>query len=201
MKKHGLIFLALTCILFLAACSRDRCVVVLLPQPDGTTGKIIVSNKAGSQLLQEPNLATGIQSSESAPKAPERMDNKEIQQVFGEALQALPPPPIHFILYFKTDTTELSDASRKLLGEVLPTIVDHESTDVSVVGHTDRVGTREYNYQLALERAVLVQKILLALGIDPKFIEVTSHGEDNPLVPTDDEVPEPRNRRVEVIVR
>jgi outer membrane protein OmpA-like peptidoglycan-associated protein len=129
------------------------------------------------------------------------MDNKEIQQVFGEALQALPPPPIHFILYFKTDTTELSDASRKLLGEVLPTIVDHESTDVSVVGHTDRVGTREYNYQLALERAVLVQKILLALGIDPKFIEVTSHGEDNPLVPTDDEVPEPRNRRVEVIVR
>ncbi|MGA7829315.1 MAG: OmpA family protein [Geobacteraceae bacterium] len=201
MKKHGLILLALACILFLSACSRDRCVVVLLPQPDGTTSKIIVSNKAGSQVLQEPNLATVIQSSESAPKAPEHMDNQEIQQVFGEALQALPPPPIHFILYFKTDTTELSDASRKLLAQILPAIANHESTDVSVVGHTDRVGTREYNYRLGLERAVLVQKILLSLGINPKYIEVSSHGEDNPLVPTKDGVPEPRNRRVEVVVR
>jgi outer membrane protein OmpA-like peptidoglycan-associated protein len=84
---------------------------------------------------------------------------------------------------------------------VLPAIADHESTDVSVVGHTDRFGTRAYNYQLALERALLVQKMLLALGINPQFIEVTSHGEDNPLIQTADEVREPRNRRVEVVVR
>ena len=129
------------------------------------------------------------------------MDEQKIQQVFGEALQALPAPPIHFILYFKTDTTELTDESRKVLAGILPAIADHNSRDVSIVGHTDRVGTRAYNFKLALERALLVQKILLSLGIDPQFIEVTSHGEDNPLIKTEDEVPEPRNRRVEVVVR
>lgn len=201
MKTYGLMLLGLAFLFCLAACSRDRSVVVLLPQPDGSPGKLIVSNQGGSQLLQHPNQATVIQSADRAPKAPESLDDREIQDIFGNAIKALPPAPIHFILYFKTDTTELSDESRKLLGKILPAVVDHESTDVSVVGHTDRVGTREYNFHLAMERAILVQKILLALGIDPKFFEVTSHGEDNPLIPTEDEVREPKNRRVEVVVR
>jgi outer membrane protein OmpA-like peptidoglycan-associated protein len=201
MKKQGMILLGLTFLLCLAACSRDRCVVLLLPQPDGATGQILVSNQGGSQLLQEPNLATSIQSAENSPSSPKPMDDQKIQKIFGDAIMALPPRPIHFVLYFKTDTTELTSESRKVLAKILPAIADHESIDVSVVGHTDRVGTRDYNFQLALERARLVQKFLLSLGIDPDFIEVTSHGEDNPLIQTEDEVPEPKNRRVEVVVR
>ena len=38
-------------------------------------------------------------------------------------------------------------------------------------------------------------------GINQDYLEVTSHGEGNPLVPTPDGVDEPRNRRVEVVVR
>ncbi len=201
MKTSGIVLLCLTVLICLAACSRDRCTVVLLPEPDGKTGQLLVSNQGGSQLLEEPNLATSIQSAETAPATPHLMDDREISTVFGNALSALPSPPIHFILYFKTDTTELTNESRGLLAKVLPTIADRKSTDVSVVGHTDRMGTREYNYHLALERALLTQKILLSLGINPQFIEVTSHGEDNPLIMTEDETPEPRNRRVEVVVR
>jgi len=201
MKINGLMLLGLALLFCLAACSRDRAIVVLLPQPDGSTSKLIVSNQGGSQMLQQPNQATGIQSAESAPKEPEFLDDQKIQDIFGNTIKALPPAPIHFILYFKTDTTELSDDSRKLLGKILPAIVDHESTDVSIVGHTDRVGTREYNFHLGMERAILVRKFLLALGIDPKFFEVASHGEDNPLIPTDDEIREAKNRRVEVVVR
>jgi outer membrane protein OmpA-like peptidoglycan-associated protein len=201
MKHIEMILLCLAVLLCQTACCRDRNLVVLLPESGGTTGQILVSNQGGSQLLQEPNMATTILSAQSAPKKPESMEEQEIQQTFGEALEALPTPPIHFILYFKTDTTEVTDESRKLLAKVLPAIADHESTDVSVVGHTDRVGTRAYNYQLALERALLVQKMLLSLGINPQFIEVTSHGEDNPLIQTADEVRESRNRRVEVVVR
>jgi outer membrane protein OmpA-like peptidoglycan-associated protein len=201
MKHIEMILLCLAVLLCLTACCKDRNLVVLLPEPGGTTGQILVSNQGGSQLLQEPNMATTILSAQSAPKKPEPMGEQEIQETFGEALVALPSPPIHFILYFKTGTTEITNESRKLLAKVLPAIADHESTDVSVVGHTDRFGTRAYNYQLALERALLVQKMLLALGINPQFIEVTSHGEDNPLIQTADEVREPRNRRVEVVVR
>lgn len=184
-----------------ASCARDRNIVVLLPDADGKTGSLVVSNQAGSQLLSEQGQATVISSPSSAPSSPAVMDDETIQRNFGEALSVLPSPPIRFILYFKTDTTELTDESRLQLAKVLPAVVERKSTDVSVVGHTDRVGTREYNYRLGMERALLIKKMLVHLGIEPALIDLSSHGEDNPLVATADEVQEPRNRRVEVVVR
>lgn len=188
-------------LLLLASCAGDRNVVVLLPDSDGKTGSIVVSNQAGSQIISGRKQAVAIASPTTAPSPPQPMDDEKIQKNFGKALSVLPSPPIHFILYFKTDTTSLTDESRSLLAKVLPATVDRKSTDVSVVGHTDRVGLREYNYNLGLERALLIKKMLVNLGIDPGFIEVTSHGEDNPIIKTADEVQEPRNRRVEVVVR
>jgi outer membrane protein OmpA-like peptidoglycan-associated protein len=46
-----------------------------------------------------------------------------------------------------------------------------------------------------------VAALLTAEGLNPSIFEIASHGKDNPLVPTGDQVPEPRNRRVEVTVR
>ncbi|MDD2319620.1 MAG: OmpA family protein [Geobacteraceae bacterium] len=201
MKTSEIVLFGLAVLMCLAACSRDRCTVVLLPEPDGKTGQLLISNLGGSQLLQEPKQSTSIQSAETAPAAPAVMADQEINNIFGAALSALPSPPIHFMLYFKTGTTELTNQSQNLLVEILPAIADRNSTDVSIVGHTDRVGSREDNYRLALERALLIQKSLLSLGINPQFIEVTSHGEDNPLIITKDEIAERRNRRVEVVVR
>jgi outer membrane protein OmpA-like peptidoglycan-associated protein len=200
MKTVKTLFLSLLTLLSLASCASKN-VVVLLPGPEGKAGRILVSNEGGKQLLTEPNQATAIASQNVSPSAPFRMTDENIRATYGEALAALPSAPIHFILYFKTDSTELTDESRKLLEEILSTTLSRKSTDISVVGHTDRFGTREYNFKLGLERAGLVKQILVTQGIDPDFIDVTSHGEDNPLVKTDDEVAEPRNRRVEVVVR
>jgi outer membrane protein OmpA-like peptidoglycan-associated protein len=200
MKTVITLFLSLLTFLSLASCASKN-VVVLLPGPGGKAGRILVSNEGGKQILTEPNQATAIKSSNVSPSTPFRMSDENIRATYGEALAALPPAPIHFILYFKTDSTELTDESRKLLEEILATTLTRKSTDVSVVGHTDRLGTRDYNFKLGLERAGLVKQILVAQGIDPEYIDVTSHGEDNPLVKTDDEVAEPLNRRVEVVVR
>ena len=46
-----------------------------------------------------------------------------------------------------------------------------------------------------------MRDILIGLGVGPDIIRIFSHGEGNPLIPTPDDVPEPRNRRVEVLVR
>jgi outer membrane protein OmpA-like peptidoglycan-associated protein len=200
MKAVVTLFLCLITLLSLASCASKNA-VVLLPGPDGRTGRILVSNEGGKQLLTEPNQATAIPSQNVSPSTPFRMTDENVRATYGEALAALPPAPIHFILYFKTDSTELTDESRKLLKEILSNTLSRKSTDVSVVGHTDRLGTREYNFKLGMERAGLVKQILVTQGIDPDYIDVTSHGEDNPLVKTDDEVAEPRNRRVEVVVR
>jgi OmpA-OmpF porin, OOP family len=70
-----------------------------------------------------------------------------------------------------------------------------------VVGHTDRVGTVPYNDALSLRRAERVQAQLVQLGIPAAQIQAAGRGERAPLVPTEDEVAEPRNRRVEITVR
>ena len=190
-------------LLFTASCAAKKSnnVFVLLPGPDGKTGEIRITSKGGTQVLREPKQAVEVQSADGAPSPPAPMDDEKIRENFGEALSALPIPPIHFILYFKYDSTVLTEESQKLLHQILPTMASRKSTDVSVVGHTDRAGTRKYNYILGMKRARLAEKILVSQGIDPRFISVVSHGEDNPLIPTDDNVRDWRNRRVEVIVR
>jgi outer membrane protein OmpA-like peptidoglycan-associated protein len=70
-----------------------------------------------------------------------------------------------------------------------------------VVGHTDLVGTEPYNIELSSRRANHVRDLLVTKGIKPSALSVSFYGKARPLVPTRDEVPEPRNRRVEVIVR
>ena len=73
--------------------------------------------------------------------------------------------------------------------------------DISVIGHTDTAGDKEYNFELSKRRAIAVKNLLVKQGVIKNFIKTTSHGEKNPLIKTGDNVIEPRNRRVEVIVR
>ena len=108
---------------------------------------------------------------------------------------------MRFILYFPHNHVEFTPEARATVREVIRAIKEHTPVDVSVVGHTDRVGSRRYNYRLSLERARAVASYLIAEGVDPSILAIDSHGEDNPLISTGDGVSEPRNRRVEVTVR
>ncbi|HSB71570.1 MAG TPA: OmpA family protein [Candidatus Methylomirabilis sp.] len=176
-------------------------VVVLLADPDGHVGRIIVSNSQGSQELDQPRAATEIADASRAPSAPSRMEQSQIARIFGEALAAQPSLPVRYMLYFDPGSTQLTAESRTLIPEVIRTIRERHSNDVSVVGHSDTTGNREYNYRLSLMRAQAVRQLIVDAGVDPSFLEITSHGKDNPLIPTGDNVAEPRNRRVEITVR
>ncbi|MBA4391941.1 MAG: OmpA family protein [Desulfobacca sp.] len=194
----GLFFL----FLFSAGCSLPgKNVFVLLPDPDGKTGKILVSNPSGSQLLAHPKEATEIAKPGEAPSTPFIMEEKQIRDLFGPALDAQPSSPVYFLLYFKSGSTELTDESRKIIPDVFQTLKARNSTDVSIIGHTDRVGARETNFKIGLIRANFIKETLVKSGLDPNIVEVFSHGEDNPLIRTEDEIPEPRNRRVEITIR
>jgi len=178
--------------------SRDT--IVLLPDDQGKTGAIVVSSAGVERRLDRPGETVTVESG-SPPGLPSVMSGQEVQAIAGPALAALPKPPARFILYFYHDSVELTTKSEALLQKVLVTIRDRAPVDISVVGHTDTVGKKEYNYDLSMKRARAVASILLANGVDPSVLDITSHGKDNPLVPTGDQVPEPRNRRVEITVR
>ncbi|GAB6112090.1 OmpA family protein [Desulfomicrobium salsuginis] len=196
MKKAWFLLLCLA----LTSCAAKGTSVVLIEDPGGTVGQVTVSNQAGTQTLDAARQSTTATTS-AAPSPVRLADQAEIDTKYGRALKALPEPVETFVLYFKTGTSDLTPESRSVPTRILASIARRGSTDVRVYGHSDRVGTSEINQRLSMERAEAMSAILVDMGVSKDIIRTSSHGEGNPLVPTEDEVPEPRNRRVEVLVR
>jgi len=178
-----------------------RVEVLLLPDLDGSVGEVTVSNAGGEVTLDEAGEATAVRDAAAAPESPQTLDAAERERRFGAALAATPSPPAHFVLYFEQDSTDLTAASRELIPAIVAAVRERAPAEAAVVGHTDTLGDKQHNYELALRRAEAVAGLLTGAGIDPTHVETASHGEENLLVPTADEVAEPRNRRVEVTVR
>ena len=187
--------------LFLSGCGAQKTTFVLLPDPAGTVGEITVSNAQGSQTLDKAGDAVVIKHKSAAPGQAANMSSAQIRAMFQEAMAIEPEQPEKFILYFMFDSIRLLPASEKTLMSVLDAAVAGQSMDIAVNGHTDRAGDEAYNYRLSLRRAEYIRQLLENRGVSSAFISSTSHGEGNPLVPTGDNVAEPRNRRVEVIIR
>ena len=184
-----------------ACAPKARAVVVLLPDQDRkTVGAAVVGNKSGSVDLDAARESTRVRKTER-PAAVTTMTDAEVQQMFGEALAALPPPPRRFVLNFRFQSDQLTDEARALLPEILRVVRARAMATVAVTGHTDTMGTPQANHQLGVKRATMVRNLLIAAGLDAARIEVSSLGETDPLVRTKDETAEPRNRRVDITVR
>ena len=95
----------------------------------------------------------------------------------------------------------LTDESQQLVDSTLAEIARRPVPDVLVIGHTDLVGSHASNDALSRQRAELIRNELVRLGVAPENIEVIARGKREPVVPTPDGVAEPRNRRVEIVVR
>jgi outer membrane protein OmpA-like peptidoglycan-associated protein len=175
-------------------------VVVLMPDTDtGNVGRIVVSNSEGSTELASAWASTRV----AMTQAPQirTLNESEVKRRFADVIATLPPPPRHFVLNFQFDSEELTDASRRLLQDVRQSVKSYPVPEVVVVGHTDTTGSRNSNVELGLRRANVVRSLLVQTGISTLSIETRSHGEAELLVPTADNVSEPRNRRVEITVR
>ena len=187
-------------VFLLGACG-PKTQFVLLPNPDGSVGKLSVTSPKGTQELNQSYQSTELDSPDEVPGATKILTKEQARAIFGEALAAQPEIPVAFILYFSTGTTRLTKKSLKLVPKIIATIEERKSKDISVTGHTDSVGSERLNRRLSFRRAKQMAGILADKGIDPSILEITYHGEGNPLVPTPDGVAEPRNRRVEVTIR
>jgi outer membrane protein OmpA-like peptidoglycan-associated protein len=175
--------------------------VVLLADPEaGSLGGVTVSNPSGRVDLSAARAST-VAVKGQPPAPAERVSESEVKRLFGDALEALPPPPLHFTLFFRFESDELTDASRALVPEILRAVKDRPVPEVVVVGHTDTSGTPSTNYDLGLKRAAMVRTLLIETGLDASLLDLASHGEGDLLVPTADGVLEPRNRRVEITIK
>lgn len=196
---HRLILTLMTC-LSIAGCAQ-KTTFVLLPDPSGNVGSITITNPQGTRTLSQAGQFVVIKSKTDGPGEIGTMDQEKIHALFGQALAIQPLSPARFLLFFKPEAIDPNPESEAEIPKIMQAIEDRNSMDISVNGHTDRMGEDDYNYNLSFRRAQQVRSILEDRGVAPSFITTTSHGPHNPLVPTADDVPEPLNRRVEVIVR
>jgi outer membrane protein OmpA-like peptidoglycan-associated protein len=175
--------------------------IVLLPDADtGTTGSIRVSNEFGAVDMSSPRQVTRATPS-TAPEPVRTLTEAEVSQLFGAALGALPPPPRRFTLGFRFESDELTTDSEALVPEILAAAKNMPLPEVAIIGHTDTMGEARANVALGLRRATSIRRLLLDAGVDGSTITVSSHGEVDLLIKTSNNTPEPRNRRVEVVVR
>ena len=199
--KCGVILLVLLGLLLISGCATVKDTVVLVHDADGKVGKLTVTTEGGTQTLTVANTMVEVTGSEKNPSDPKKVDQSRIDSLFTDSIKALPTEPVSLLFYFLNDSTELTAESKSHIPEVLSLINKREFYEISIIGHTDTTGSDEYNMRLSSARAESVRETLLSGGLRSDRIELRYHGKRDPIIPTGDNVREPRNRRVEVIVK
>lgn len=198
MRNRFCTILAVAAVL-LGACATNSDLVVLVPDPDGKVGTVVVTGAQGAATLNQAYAAARVE--EGRVAQPETVNEGEIKAIFGGALAAQPARPVSFLLYFTEGTDEYVPESRAVVDGFFAEIARRKAPEVAVIGHTDRVGGVEENDALSLKRAQRVRADLIQRGVPAQSISAAGRGEREPIVKTADNVSEPRNRRVEINVR
>ncbi len=108
--------------------------------------------------------------------------------------------PRAFTVFFEFDRAAISGDADRVLIQAAETAKAGVFTRIRATGHTDTVGAARYNMALSIRRANAVRDVLVREGIPATQIVVVGRGETQLLVPTPDNINEPRNRRVEIVI-
>ena len=172
--------------------------IILLPSKDGRPSAVVVKRATGEFELASPYQSVELVQGQEQQK---QYAEDDVQQRYGGVLEVQPARPFTYTLFFVTATTQLTPESTASLNEVKQKIASFPAAQVTVIGHTDRVGGDGDNDALSLKRAVTIREVLVQIGIPRAAIEVVGRGEREPLVRTADGVAEDKNRRVEIKLR
>jgi outer membrane protein OmpA-like peptidoglycan-associated protein len=102
---------------------------------------------------------------------------------------------------FDFDRADIRPDSMVILREAADTLRGNPEIMVLVVGHTDALGSDEYNQRLSLQRSVAVRDQLVRFGVPAGRLTVRGRGESEPIASNDSEAGRAENRRVELIVQ
>ncbi len=98
-------------------------------------------------------------------------------------------------VFFDTDSSTISAEGQNTLGLQSEWLKQYSNVNVTVEGHCDERGTREYNLALGERRAAAVKRFLIAKGISAGRISTISYGKERPAVVGSDESAWSQNRR------
>jgi len=103
------------------------------------------------------------------------------------------------VVYFDYDSSAIRDDDRATIEAHAKYLAQHADAKVTLEGHTDERGSREYNIALGERRANSVRDLMSLQGVAPNQISTVSYGEERPAVLGSDESAYRMNRRVEIV--
>ena len=147
---------------------------------------IFLSSCSSMNVTQEKVNSGGVKTVEATP-----INNENIRYdsmaVFANAT-----------IYFEFDKSNLTSKSIQTLKSTVNALNENSSIQITLAGHADERGTREYNLALGQRRAETVSDYLVLNGISKSRITVKSYGEERPAVSGQNEKSYSKNRRVEI---
>ncbi|WP_117235028.1 OmpA family protein [Vibrio maerlii] len=127
-------------------------------------------------------------------------DNCKEFLLMGSKFESYDKGDIAARVYFEFDKSRLTKESTYILNTLRTQIKNASNPALILEGHTDNIGTNEYNFSLGFRRASSVQKYLVANGVKPSTLESVSKGETQPIANNDTSQGRKSNRRVDLIV-
>lgn len=103
-------------------------------------------------------------------------------------------------VHFSTDSSELSEEAQQTLQAQVQWLQRYPQYAITIEGHADERGTREYNIALGARRASVVRQYLGSLGVAPGRITHTSYGKERPVAVCDDISCWSQNRRAVTVL-
>lgn len=173
--------------------------VVLLPETPPRSTAVEVRSGEQALVLDSPYAVAVLRVDQ--PLVAETTTPEAVAKIYPRLVGQANAQPSRFVLNFEPGSSQLTPESRAQLPSVIAQARRISGGEIIVIGHTDRQGSAEANDRLSLVRAQAVRELLVQQGFDAELIEAVGRGEREPLVQTDDEVVEPRNRRAEILVR
>ena len=104
-------------------------------------------------------------------------------------------------ILFKFNSDSIQPSSMDQINEIASSLLSAELADANILieGHTDNVGSADYNSQLSLRRSIAIKDILISSGVPGNRLRVVGKGEAEPVMPNDTEQGRSLNRRVTLV--
>lgn len=103
-------------------------------------------------------------------------------------------------VFYAFDSAMLSSEAQRTLERQAAWLKQYPNVNVTVEGHCDERGTREYNLALGERRASAAKKYLVSLGVKPNRVSTISYGKERPAVVGSNEAAWAQNRRAVTVV-
>lgn len=171
--------------------------ITLLPEADGKVGVMIIQGSKGGEVVLDKAYGSSV--NDCAKVSYQQSSAAEVNARHKLLTDALPALATYYRVNFEVGTAKVLPESEQAIKALMEDFRKRAAPEVTIIGHTDKLGNPLANQELSKRRALEIKRLLASEGgVNMDDIGTAWRGDLEPLPGTEDKLVEPRNRRVEV---